>query len=169
MSDTPEAPSAGGEPATVAPADRAPCSSPLARLGSAAADPTRARQRAREARVPLADAPSPGDVLLVDVGGHRVGVFRVGDELYALADRCPHRGAPLCQGAVATVIEVRDGAVTLGEEHAVVRCPWHKWEFSIASGRALADPKLRVRRYAVRVDGDELVVTLDRPAEAAGG
>jgi nitrite reductase/ring-hydroxylating ferredoxin subunit len=119
--------------------------------------------RVREARVPLAAAPEPGDVLLVDVGGHRVGVYRVDGELYALADRCPHRGAPLCQGAVTTVIEVRDSVVTLGEEHAVVRCPWHKWEFSIADGRALADPKLRVRRYGVRVDGDELVVTLDAP------
>jgi nitrite reductase/ring-hydroxylating ferredoxin subunit len=44
-----------------------------------------------------------------------------------------------------------------------VRCPWHKWEFEIATSRALADAKLRVRRYAVHLDGDEVVVTMDHP------
>ena len=44
-----------------------------------------------------------------------------------------------------------------------MRCPWHKWEFDIASGRALVDERLRVRRYAVRVHGAEVVVSLDAP------
>jgi nitrite reductase/ring-hydroxylating ferredoxin subunit len=52
----------------------------------------------------------------------------------------------------------------VGAANSIVRCPWHKWEFEIATGRSLVDPRLRVRRYAVRVDGDDLVVTLDRPS-----
>jgi 3-phenylpropionate/trans-cinnamate dioxygenase ferredoxin subunit len=44
-----------------------------------------------------------------------------------------------------------------------VRCPWHKWEFDIATGRSLVDARLRVRRYAVRIDGGEVVVTLGQP------
>jgi nitrite reductase/ring-hydroxylating ferredoxin subunit len=52
-------------------------------------------------------------------------------------------------------------------EGALVRCPWHKWDFDIASGRCEVDARLRVRRYAVRVEGCELVVSLDG-APAAG-
>ena len=57
---------------------------------------------------------------MLEVGRHRIGVFRVGDEFFALADRCPHRGAPLCSaGEVATPIEAAGetlavGAATIG-------------------------------------------------------
>jgi len=117
----------------------------------------------REARLPSRDAPEEGAVVMVDLAGHRVGLFRVEGTLHALADRCPHRGAPLCAGKVATPIVAGAAGLELGREHSIVRCPWHKWEFDIATGRALADDRLRVRRYAVRVDGDEVVVTMDRP------
>ena len=116
----------------------------------------------REARLPLRDAPSEGSVRIVEIDGHRIGVYRVADEFFALADRCPHRGAPLCAGAIATAVELREGAIVLGTPNATVLCPWHKWEFDIATGRALSDERLRVRRYDVRVRGDELVVSLDR-------
>ena len=119
---------------------------------------------AREARLPLGEAPDEGRVRIVDIGGRRIGLYRVGDELFALADRCPHRGAPLCAGTVTTSIDVRDGELVLGTRNGTLRCPWHKWEFDIASGRALADERLRVRRYAVRVHGAEIVVSLDAPS-----
>jgi nitrite reductase/ring-hydroxylating ferredoxin subunit len=122
----------------------------------------------REARLPLSDAPAEGERLLVDLAGHRVGVFRVEGGFFALADRCPHRGAPLCSSG--EVVNAVDG---VGDERrvtrtaALVRCPWHKWDFDIASGRCEVDSRLRVRRYPVRVEGDELVVRLDA-APAAG-
>jgi len=124
------------------------------------------REREREARLPVAEAPVEGAVTTLEVGGHRIGLYRVDGSLHALADRCPHRGAPLCAGPVATPIEVRDGAVAVGPPHSVVRCPWHKWDYEIATGRCLVDEKLRVRRYAVRVDGDEVVVSLDHAPAA---
>jgi nitrite reductase (NADH) small subunit len=46
----------------------------------------------------------------------------------------------------------------------LVVCPWHKWDYDVRTGRCPVDPKMRVRRYAVRADGDELVVSLDSPA-----
>ena len=118
----------------------------------------------REARLPLRDAPAEGTVRMLEVGGHRVGLYRVDDTLYALADRCPHRGAPLCSGRIATPVEARDGVLTVGKPLSIVRCPWHKWEYEIATGRCLVDDRLRVRRYGVRVDGDQVVVSLDLPA-----
>jgi nitrite reductase (NADH) small subunit len=118
----------------------------------------------RETRLPLRDTPPEGAVRLLEVGGHRVGLYRVGGTLHALADRCPHRGAPLCAGRIATPVEAGAGELTLGSRDSVVRCPWHKWEFDIATGRCLVDERLRVRRYAVRLEDDEVVITLDRPA-----
>jgi len=39
-------------------------------------------------RLPLRDAPAQGEVRLLELCGHRVGLYRVGAELHALADRC---------------------------------------------------------------------------------
>jgi nitrite reductase (NADH) small subunit len=117
----------------------------------------------REGRFPTSVLPESGAVRVVQVGSHRIGLFRVGDEVHALADRCPHRGAPLCSGAVATPIAVENGALATGTPNSVVRCPWHKWEFEIATGRCVVDERLRVRRYSVRVERDAVVVSLDSP------
>ena len=100
---------------------------------------------AREARLPLAEAPREGERRLVE-----------------LADRCPHRGAPLCSsGQVVNAVEGVGDAARVTREAALVRCPWHKWDFDIASGRCTVDARMRVRRYPVRVEDDDLVVTLD--------
>jgi 3-phenylpropionate/trans-cinnamate dioxygenase ferredoxin subunit len=117
---------------------------------------------AREARLPLAEAPAEGERRLVDLGGRTIGVFRLDDGFFALADRCPHRGAPLCSsGQVVNAVEGVGDEARVTREGALVRCPWHKWDFDIATGRCSADARLRVRRYGVRVDGAELVVSLD--------
>ena len=118
----------------------------------------------REARIPLREAPDEGVVKMLEVGGHRIGLYRVAGSFHALADRCPHRGAPLCAGRIATPVEADSGTLALGTRDSIVRCPWHKWEFEIATGRSLVDDRLRVRRYAVRLDDEHIVVTLDKPA-----
>jgi nitrite reductase/ring-hydroxylating ferredoxin subunit len=117
----------------------------------------------RETRLPLTEAPAEGSVRMLEIGPHRIGLYRVSGRLYALANRCPHRGAPLCSGMVATPLETAEGEVVLAASASIVRCPWHKWEFDIASGRSLVDERLRVRRYAVRVEEEQVVVTLDHP------
>jgi nitrite reductase (NADH) small subunit len=117
-----------------------------------------------EVRISLADAPSAGQVRILDVGGHRVGLYRVGDALHALADRCPHRGAPLCSsGRTVRGVYLSDGSPTRGAERAYVRCPWHKWDFDIATGRCLVHAHMRVRRYRVTIERDDVVVRLEHP------
>lgn len=113
-------------------------------------------------RLPLADAPAEGERRVVELAGRPVGVFRVEGAFHALADRCPHRAAPLCsRGEVVNLVEGVGDAARVTREGALVRCPWHKWDFDIASGRCVVDARLRVRTYPVRVEGDELVVSLD--------
>jgi nitrite reductase/ring-hydroxylating ferredoxin subunit len=104
---------------------------------------------------------------MVQVGPHRVGVFSDGERYHALLDRCPHRGAPLCShGEVVTPIVLQDGKVDLGRPNSVVRCPWHKWDFDIVTGRCLVDAKLRIRRCSVHRDDDQLVVRLVQPSDS---
>ena len=117
-----------------------------------------------EVRISLADAPAAGQVRILDLGGHRVGLYRVGDALHALADRCPHRGAPLCSsGRTVRGVYLSDGSPTRGAERAYVRCPWHKWDFDIATGRCLVHADMRVRRYRVTLEDDDVVVRLEHP------
>ena len=78
----------------------------------------------REVRVAASDLPVPGQILVVEIRHHRVGLMRVGDEIHALADRCPHRGAPLCSaGEVVTDIQLAaDGSLQLGAADSLIRC-----------------------------------------------
>ena len=122
--------------------------------------------RPQETRIPLANAPAPGHMQMIELGAHRIALFSVGGRFYALADRCPHRGAPLCsRGDVVTAVEVRGGKLVTGLAHSLIRCPWHKWDYDIATGRCAVHPRLRVRRYPVRSEGDELVVSLERKTD----
>ena len=116
----------------------------------------------REARLPLGEAPAEGERRLVEVGGHTIGVYRVDGAFFALADRCPHRAAPLCsRGEVVNAVEWVGDELRVTRLNSLVRCPWHKWDFDIATGQCTVDARLRVRRYAARVEGEELVVSLD--------
>lgn len=115
----------------------------------------------RSVRVPRA-ALATTPILGLELAGHRVVVVATEDRVFALADRCPHRGAPLSIGGevVTPLIEV-EGRLTRGPPRSHVRCPWHKWDYDLASGRCLVDEKLRVRTYHAWVEGDEVVVSLD--------
>ena len=122
----------------------------------------------REARLPLTEAPAEGERTLVELGGRTIGVFQLDGAYFALADRCPHRGAPLCSsGQVVNAVEGVGDAARVTREGALMRCPWHKWDFDIATGRCTVDARLRVRRYPAWVEGEELVVSLDA-SPAAG-
>ena len=48
--------------------------------------------------VATVDEIPPGSRKIVDVDGRSIGVFNVGGEYFALLNRCPHQGGPLCHG-----------------------------------------------------------------------
>lgn len=75
-----------------------------------------------------------------------IAVFRtVNDELFALRDRCPHRGGPLSQGIVH------------GKR---VACPMHDWKIDLDSGQAVAPDHGCATRYPVRLEAGEVHLCL---------
>jgi nitrite reductase (NADH) small subunit len=102
----------------------------------------------------------PDTITIIDVGRFGVGVVNVGGRLSALTNYCPHRGAPLCRGKITGRSEPGPGQYDIDwtREGEVLRCPWHGWEFEIASGKCLSFEGRRIRRYEVTVEGGLVLI-----------
>ena len=102
---------------------------------------------------PLTDIP-PGGRKLVQVNGRAVVVFNLGGELFALNNRCPHRGGSLCAGVTTgLVLSDQPGDYQYTRKGEIIRCPWHSWEFDIRTGQSWCDPgKVKARKYQVSVE-----------------
>jgi nitrite reductase/ring-hydroxylating ferredoxin subunit len=104
--------------------------------------------------VATVDEIPPGGRKIVSVAGRSIGVFNLNSEFFALLNRCPHQGGPLCHGHRWTrVTSDAPGEYRTAEAAEMLRCPWHGWEFDIRTGQSWFDPiGMRVRRYPVRVE-----------------
>lgn len=91
----------------------------------------------------LDDIPRQGARLIKTRAGC-IAVFRTADDrVFALDDRCPHKGGPLSEGIV---------------HGSSVTCPLHAWVFDLNTGQAQGADSGQVRSYAVRVaDGRVLI------------
>jgi 3-phenylpropionate/trans-cinnamate dioxygenase ferredoxin subunit len=98
--------------------------------------------------------------LVARVGGREVGVVwdPEREAAHGIRNRCPHGGGPLCHGRVRERESGTPGHYELAGER-VLRCPWHGWEFDLASGQCLDDPSLRAAVY--RVDVSDGVVRIE--------
>jgi nitrite reductase (NADH) small subunit len=78
--------------------------------------------------------------------GDDIAVFRTShDEVFALYDRCPHKGGPLSQGIVH------------GKR---VTCPLHNWVIELDSGEAVAPDEGCAHRINARVDEGAVLLEL---------
>jgi len=118
------------------------------------------RERMTEASSPatfvpvcrLDDIPVLGARVLHRPGeaGGNVALFRIADDrVFAVHDRCPHKGGPLSQGIV------------FGSR---VACPLHNWTIDLASGCAAAPDEGCVRTFCVSVEKGLVHVDLSEPA-----
>jgi len=90
----------------------------------------------------------PGTSRRVDVEGHRIAIVRIGDDWYAIGDECSHADWSLSEGEV-------------WEEECEIECPKHGSTFSLTTGEPQTLPATQpVPVYTVRVDGDDVLVTL---------
>ena len=101
----------------------------------------------------------PGERKIVEIGGRSIGVFNIDGSYYALRNRCPHQGGPLCAGNVRRRLLSREpGRVELADGTPLLVCPWHGWQYDLATGESFAPGDLNARSYPVSVEpGDELV------------
>ena len=102
----------------------------------------------------------PGERKLIDLGGRSIGVFNVAGTYRAIRNACPHHGAPLCLGSPSLLMLASDPyEYVLSDDHWILRCPWHGYEFDLETGRTVFDPdELRVKVYPVTVEDGQVVV-----------
>jgi nitrite reductase (NADH) small subunit len=85
----------------------------------------------------LDDIPRQG-ARIVETAFGNIALFRTGtDEVFALRDRCPHKGGPLSQGIV---------------HGRRITCPLHNWMIELESGEAVAPDKGCAQRFPVKVE-----------------
>lgn len=85
-----------------------------------------------------------GKTHVVSVGGVRVLLTRVGEQLHAIDDTCTHAGCSLGAGRL---------------DDTVVTCPCHGSQFDVTTGQVVRGPAQRpVRHRAVTVSGGDVLV-----------
>jgi 3-phenylpropionate/trans-cinnamate dioxygenase ferredoxin subunit len=90
----------------------------------------------------------PGRSRRFDVDSHRLCVVHIGDDWYVIGDECSHEDYSLSEGDV-------------WEDECEIECPKHGSTFSLVTGEPQTLPATRpVPVYAVRVNGDDVVVTV---------
>ena len=102
----------------------------------------------------VADIPPMGARVVRSADGD-IAVFRTADDqVFALYDRCPHKGGPLSEGIV---------------HGRSVTCPLHNWVISLESGAVEGPDQGCAAQIAVSVDQGRIRLALPRPARAAHG
>jgi nitrite reductase (NADH) small subunit len=93
------------------------------------------------------DIPALGARRVARPVGGDVAVFRnAQDQVFALLDRCPHKGGPLSQGIV------------FGTS---VACPLHNWTIGLDDGKAKAPDSGCTTRFSVKVEDGQVYLDLD--------
>ncbi len=110
--------------------------------------------------VATVDEIPPGGRKLVTVAGLSIGVFNLNGSYYALLNRCPHQGGPLCTGRQHGFIESSaPGDYHYSRKDEILRCPWHGWEYDIKTGQSWFDPAVvRVRSYDAGIQPGRVLV-----------
>ncbi len=93
----------------------------------------------------LTDLPALGGRLVVVPGGEIALLRNERDEIFAIDNRCPHKGGPLAEGAVSG--------------HSVY-CPLHNWRIDLTCGQACAPDVGQVRTWPVRVTDGRILIGL---------
>lgn len=101
----------------------------------------------------LEDIPPLGARIIRHDGGN-IAVFRAeGDQIYALENRCPHKGGPLSEGIV---------------HGCRVTCPLHNWVIDMETGEAVGPDEGEVKKFDVKlVDGEIFLQVAAGEAQAA--
>jgi len=102
--------------------------------------PTDARRALDAGRVE--DLPDGSCKTIELPAGRELALFNINGEFYATENFCPHKGAPLTEGALC--------------EH-VIECDWHGWQFDVRTGECLTVPE-KLLTYEVFVEDGSIKI-----------
>lgn len=88
----------------------------------------------------------PGATIEREAGGRIVALCHADDGWFALDGVCPHQGGPLGQGSLCGKI---------------LTCPWHGWQFDVATGGHRLNRTMFQPRFEVEERGGEVFVRLE--------
>ena len=87
-----------------------------------------------------------GKSAIISAGEDEIALFNYKGKYYAVANKCPHRGAPLGEGRI---------------EEGIVICPNHEWRFKLESGANMQNPELFIPTYPVKVKNENIYIGLE--------
>jgi 3-phenylpropionate/trans-cinnamate dioxygenase ferredoxin subunit len=104
-----------------------------------------------------------GGVRFVEFDGRRAVMVRAGERVFVVSALCPHMAGPLARGKLShPLVASAPGDLRVDFERPCIRCPWHNWDFDLATGESVADPTQAVRTYPTRIR-DGIVLVAHRP------
>jgi nitrite reductase/ring-hydroxylating ferredoxin subunit len=89
-----------------------------------------------------------GEPVVINLPPRQIVIVSVGDEIFAIDNRCPHEGYPLSVGTVTS--------------DCVLTCNWHNWKFRLGDGECLVGGD-HVRSYKTRVQDGEVWIDVTPP------
>ncbi len=87
-----------------------------------------------------------GKSAIISAGEDEIALFNYKGKYYAVANKCPHRGAPLGEGRI---------------EEGIVICPNHEWRFKLENGANMQNPELFIPTYPVKVRNENIYIGLE--------
>jgi NAD(P)H-dependent nitrite reductase small subunit len=87
-----------------------------------------------------------GKSAIISAGEDEIALFNYKGNYYAVANKCPHRGAPLGEGRI---------------EEGIVICPNHEWRFKLEDGANMQNPELFIPTYPVKTKNENIYIGLE--------
>lgn len=83
---------------------------------------------------------------VVTVNGTEVALIKIGANVCAVRNVCPHKGGPLGEGEI---------------QGSILTCPWHGWEFDLADGgKCTMNEMIEAKMYPVKQEGDAVLIEI---------
>lgn len=108
---------------------------------------------------------------VVKVGRREVVLVLWEGTVYALKNRCPHQQQSFEDGVVKGHFQNAPvGSIRTGRENCgAIACPWHRWQFDLATGVCITDPSYRMRSYDTKVEDGRVLVDMGRAVRPKKG
>ncbi|MEZ6047909.1 MAG: Rieske 2Fe-2S domain-containing protein [Planctomycetaceae bacterium] len=99
----------------------------------------------RKVKVAVRSDIPPGEGKEFTIADRIIALFEQQGEYFAIDGICPHAGGPIGKGTLNGL---------------TVTCPWHGWQFDIASGKHCLTPNICQETFPVSIEGEDIFIEL---------